>query len=128
YSFVIARKKGLPPSGSTMGKSALTIRNTFLAASSIANGSLYATPGKRSWSPSARELDLRKRQAITGPSRANEDDRFSLDLTRHRCEVAILDGHILRERAVAIPVRKAEHPLSNRQPGRPIAESGDYSG
>jgi hypothetical protein len=35
YSFVTARKNGLPPSGSTIGNSALTIRNTFFAASSI---------------------------------------------------------------------------------------------
>src|SRR4051812_8874367 len=41
-----------------------------------------------------------------------------------RCEVACLDGYVLSERAVAIPVRQAEHPLSNRQPGRAIAESG----
>jgi 2-polyprenyl-6-methoxyphenol hydroxylase-like FAD-dependent oxidoreductase len=39
-----------------------------------------------------------------------------------------LDGHILRQRAVAIPVGEAEHPLSDRQPGRAIAESGDHSG
>src|SRR5215510_3632413 len=45
-----------------------------------------------------------------------------------RCEVACLDGHILRQRAVAIPVREAEHPLANRQPRRAIAESGDHSG
>src|SRR5215469_11353055 len=32
-----------------------------------------------------------------------------------RYEVACFDGHILRQRAVAIPVREAEHPLSNRQ-------------
>jgi len=34
-SFVTARKNGLPPSGSTMGNRALTIRNRFFAASSI---------------------------------------------------------------------------------------------
>src|SRR5499425_1258069 len=45
-----------------------------------------------------------------------------------RREVACLDGYILRQRAVASPVREAEHPLSNRQPGRAIAESGDHSG
>src|ERR1700720_1321364 len=37
----MAKKKGLPPSGSTIGKSALTIRNRFFAASSIVEGSLY---------------------------------------------------------------------------------------
>src|SRR2546430_5570801 len=40
-----------------------------------------------------------------------------------RCEVACLDGYVLSQRAVAIPVRQAEHPLSNRQHGRAIAES-----
>src|ERR1700732_1118071 len=35
YSLVSARKKGLPPSGSTMGKSALRTRNRLFAASSI---------------------------------------------------------------------------------------------
>jgi hypothetical protein len=33
YSLVIARKIGLPPSGSTMGNSALRIRKIFFAAS-----------------------------------------------------------------------------------------------
>src|SRR5882724_5779733 len=51
-----------------------------------------------------------------------------VNVARQRCEVACLDGHILRQRAVAIPVREAEHPLSNRQPRRAIAESGDHSG
>src|SRR5258705_1962168 len=50
------------------------------------------------------------------------------NVARQRCEVACLDGHILRQRAVAIPVREAEHPLSNRQPRRAIAESGDHPG
>src|SRR6185312_5898676 len=35
-------------------------------------------------------------------------------------------GHILRKRAVAIPIREAEHPLPNRQPRRAIAQSGDH--
>src|SRR6266550_820472 len=51
-----------------------------------------------------------------------------INVARQRCEVACLDGYILRQRAVAIPVREAEHPLSNRQPRRAIAESGDHSG
>src|SRR4030095_17156723 len=37
-------------------------------------------------------------------------------------------GHILSQGAVAIPVRKAEHSLSHRQPPRAIAEGGDPSG
>src|SRR6266404_5987299 len=43
YSPVSARKKGLPPSGSTMGKSALRTRSKLFAASSIAP---VATPLK----------------------------------------------------------------------------------
>src|SRR6516162_8149483 len=39
-----------------------------------------------------------------------------------------LHGYILRQGAVAIPVREAEHPLSHRQTRRTIAEGGDYSG
>src|ERR1700752_612443 len=51
-----------------------------------------------------------------------------VNVARQRCEAACLDGYILRQRAVAIPVREAEHPLSNRQPRGAIAESGDHSG
>src|SRR3989441_6379337 len=51
-----------------------------------------------------------------------------VNVARQRCEVACLDGYILRERAVACPVREAEHPLSHRQPRRSIAEGGDHSG
>src|SRR3546814_17018463 len=45
-----------------------------------------------------------------------------------RREVACLDGYILRQGAAAIRVRKAEHPLSHRQPRRTIAEGDDNSG
>src|SRR5207253_7894623 len=51
-----------------------------------------------------------------------------VNVTRQRHEVACFDGYILRQRAVAIPIREAEHPLSNRQPRRAIAEGGDHSG
>src|SRR2546427_9414217 len=51
-----------------------------------------------------------------------------VNVARQRCEVACLDGYILRQRAVASPVREAEHPLSHRQPHRSIAEGGDHSG
>src|SRR5215813_1651575 len=51
-----------------------------------------------------------------------------VNVARQRREVACLDGHILRQRAVASPVRQAEHPLSHRQPRRSIAEGGDHSG
>src|SRR5262249_51971535 len=36
------------------------------------------------------------------------------DVPRQRREVACLDGYILRQGAVAIPVGEAEHPLSYR--------------
>src|SRR5262252_9764136 len=51
-----------------------------------------------------------------------------VNVARQRREVACLDGYILRQRAVANPVREAEHPLSHRQPRRSIAEGGDHSG
>jgi len=51
-----------------------------------------------------------------------------IDVARKRREVACLDGYILRQRAVAIPIRQAEDPLPNRQPRRAIAENGDHSG
>src|SRR5438105_11510970 len=51
-----------------------------------------------------------------------------VNVARQRCEIACLDGYILRQRAVASPVREAEHPLSHRQPPRSIAEGGDHSG
>src|SRR5213079_3697218 len=35
-----------------------------------------------------------------------------VNVARQRREVACLDGYILRQRAVANPVREAEHPLS----------------
>src|SRR5437763_8393800 len=50
-----------------------------------------------------------------------------VDVARQRREVACLNGYILRQRAGARPVRKAEHPLSYRQPRRSIAEGGDHS-
>src|ERR1051326_188401 len=64
-----------------------------------------------------------------GQARHHEGRAYrEVNVARQRCEVACLDGHILRQRAVAVPVREAEHPLSNRQPRRAIAESGDHSG
>src|SRR5246127_2699077 len=47
---------------------------------------------------------------------------------RQRREVACLDGYILRQGAVAMPVGEAEHSLSYRQSRRAVAESGDHSG
>src|SRR5256885_16094017 len=49
-------------------------------------------------------------------------------VARQRREVTRLDGHVLRQGAVAKPVREAEHPLSHRQPPRAIAEGADYPG
>src|SRR5437773_11599899 len=54
--------------------------------------------------------------------------RRKVNVARQRREITCLDGYILGQRAVAIPVREAEHPLSHRQPRRSIAESGDHSG
>src|SRR6185437_12011708 len=50
-----------------------------------------------------------------------------IDVAGQRRKVACLDGYILREGTVAMPVGKAEHPLSYRQAGRAVAESGDHS-
>src|SRR6516165_758790 len=70
------------------------------------------------------EQPLPRGQAWYNEGRAHRE----INVARQRCEAACLDGHIFRQRAVAIPVREAEHPLSNRQPRRAIAESGDHSG
>src|SRR5436190_6741825 len=43
-------------------------------------------------------------------------------VARQRREIARLDGYILRQGAVAIPVREAEHSLSQRQSRRAVAE------
>src|SRR5947208_10593688 len=51
-----------------------------------------------------------------------------VNVARQRREVACLNGYIIRQRAVASPIREAEHPLSHRQPRRSIAEGGDHSG
>src|SRR5215475_4748889 len=51
-----------------------------------------------------------------------------VDVARQRREVARLDGHILRQGAVAMPVGEAEHPLSYRQSRRAVAESVDHPG
>src|SRR6516162_7841152 len=64
-----------------------------------------------------------------GQARHHEGRTYGeVNVARQRCEVACLDGYILRQRAVASPVREAEHPLSHRQPRRSIAEGGDHSG
>ena len=39
-----------------------------------------------------------------------------VNVARQRCDVACLDGYILRQHAVASPVREAEHQLSYRRP------------
>src|SRR3954471_13807286 len=51
-----------------------------------------------------------------------------VDVARQRREVACLNGHILRQSAVAMPVGETEHSLSYRQSRRAVAESGDHSG
>src|SRR5437660_11737673 len=104
----------------------------------------YAPASRASWlaiepttpaAPCTRTLLPRVKAAVLerplprGQARHHEGRAHrEVNVARQRCEVACLDGHILRQRAVAIPVREAEHPLSNRQPRRAIAESGDHSG
>jgi hypothetical protein len=50
-----------------------------------------------------------------------------VNIARQWRKIACVNCHILRQGAVAIPVRKAEHALSYRQPRCAIAESGDHS-
>jgi hypothetical protein len=64
------------------------------------------------------EQPLPRGQARHHEGRAHRE----VNVARQRREVACLDGYILRQRAVASPVREAEHPLSHRQPRRSIAE------
>ena len=70
------------------------------------------------------EQSLPRSQARHRHARAHRE----VDVARQRREVACLDGHILRQGAVAIRVREAEHSLSHRQPRRAVAESDDHSG
>ena len=70
------------------------------------------------------EQPLPRGQARHHEGRAHRE----VNVARQRCEVACLNGHILRQRAVAMPVRQSEHPLPNRQPRGAIAERGDDSG
>src|SRR5205809_1410850 len=70
------------------------------------------------------EQPLPRGQARHHKGRAQRE----INVARPRCEVARLDGYVLAPRVVALPVREAEHPLSNRQPRRAIPESGGHSG
>ena len=70
------------------------------------------------------EQSLPRGQARDRQARAHRE----VDVARQRREVACLDRHVLRQGAVAMPVREAEHPLSHRQPRRAVAEGGDHSG
>src|SRR5438477_3428502 len=70
------------------------------------------------------EQPLPRGQARDWQARAHRE----VDVARQRREVACLDGRILRQGAVAMPVREAEHPLSHRQTSRAIAEGGNHSG
>src|SRR4029077_12615322 len=74
--------------------------------------------------PPVLEQPLPRGQARHHEGRAHRE----VNVARQRREVACLDGYILRQRAVASPVREAEPPLSHRQPRRSIAEGGDHSG
>src|SRR6266576_3398454 len=70
------------------------------------------------------EQPLPRGQARHHEGRAHRE----VNVARQRREAACLDGHILCQRAVANPVREAEHTLSYRQPRRSIAEGGDHTG
>ena len=70
------------------------------------------------------EQSLPHGQARDRQARAHRE----VDVARQRSEVACLHGDIPRQGAVAIPVGEAEHPLSQRQPRRAVAQSSDHSG
>ena len=70
------------------------------------------------------EQSLPRGEAGDWQARAHRE----VDVARQRREVACLDGYILRQGAVAMPVGEAEHPLSYRQSRRAVAESSDHSG
>jgi hypothetical protein len=67
---------------------------------------------------------LPRGQARDRQARAHRE----VNVARQRRQVAGLDRHILRQGAVTMPIREAEHPLSHRHPGRPVAEGADHSG
>src|SRR5262245_4070065 len=69
------------------------------------------------------EQSLPRGEARDWQARAHRE----VDVARQRREVACLDGYILRQGAVAMPVGEAEHSLSYRQSRRAVAESGDHS-
>ena len=56
--------------------------------------------------------------SATGESTVGDEGRAhrEVNVSRQRREVACLDGYILRQRAVASPVREAEHPLFRIRP------------
>src|SRR5690242_6355790 len=70
------------------------------------------------------EQSLPRGEARDWQARAHHE----VDVARQRREVARLDGYILRQSAVAMPVGETEHSLSYRQSRRAVAESGDHSG
>ena len=70
------------------------------------------------------EQSLPRGEARDWQARAHRE----VDVARERREVACLDGHILRQGAVAMPVGEADYSLSYRQSRRAVAESGDHSG
>jgi hypothetical protein len=81
----------------------------------------YALPRLKA---AVHEQSLPRGQARDRQARSHRE----VDVARQRREVAGLNGRVLGQGAVAIPVREAEHPLSHRQPPRAIAEGGDHSG
>src|SRR5207302_1073395 len=65
------------------------------------------------------EQSLPRGEARDWQARAHRE----VDVARQRREVACLDGYILRQGAVAMPVGEAEHPLSYRQSRRAVGRS-----
>src|SRR6185312_3586049 len=70
------------------------------------------------------EESLPRGQARDWQARAHGE----VNVARQRRKVACLDGYVLRQGAVAMPVGETEHSLSYRQSRRAVAESDDHSG
>src|SRR6201987_4372795 len=79
--------------------------------------------------PCARTLcPARRRPCWKSPCHAVRPEIGRLAAPPQGREVACLDGRVLGQGAVAIPVGKAEYALSRREPRRAIAEGGNHPG
>ena len=68
------------------------------------------------------------RRCLGGPAGRGPGRQFPGRVPIGSSEVACLDDCLLRQRAVASPVRELEQPLSDTQAGCSIAEGADHSG